>query len=310
MSILTVTPNAAIDRTLVVPHLAINGVFRETEKWIAAGGKGINVARAIHQVGGEAICAGFIGGWNGQYLRHLLSDENIGSHWTEITGETRNCTIIIDSSTGSNTVVNERGTAVNQEDWLRLRSDVLHAVHDCKIVCFSGSLPPESPIQSYASLLSELMEQEKSVWIDTSGEPLRAVNRLAGVQIKVNRHEFGDLLGISIADIDDLRQAAEIILQQPWKAAVITMGSQGAAYITQNEQWVVTLPPVKAFCAVGSGDSFLAGLVHGEELGLPASDCLRMGAAAGAANTLIIGGGRFIRQDYERILAETIITPL
>jgi 1-phosphofructokinase family hexose kinase len=310
MSILTVTPNAAIDRTLVVPHFAINGVFRETEKWIAAGGKGINVARAIHHLGGKAICTGFIGGWNGQYLADLLSEENIESKWTLVSGETRNCTIIVDSSTGSNTVVNEQGASVSAEDWIRLSNDVLEAAIKCSIICFSGSLPPGSIVNDYLHLISKLMTQGKSVWIDTSGETLHAASQQIDAQIKVNRHELGDLLGFPITRQDDLRRAADIILKRQCKAAVITLGSQGAAYISRNGQWVVSLPPVNAFCAVGSGDSFLAGLVCGEALKLPPDECLRMGAAAGTANTLIIGGGRFLQEDYERMLSKTVVTKL
>ena len=75
--ILCVTPNPAIDRTLVIAGFRTNAVNRSTDSLIAAGGKGLNAARAAKTLGGQVRCAGFLGGFTGQYLAHLAQEEGL-----------------------------------------------------------------------------------------------------------------------------------------------------------------------------------------------------------------------------------------
>jgi len=303
VTILTVTPNAAIDRTLVVANFQPNGVFRETQRDIRAGGKGINVARATMSLGKQAECCGFLAGWTGKYIAELAQRDHLSGHWTWIEGESRSCTIIIDSANRDNTVINERGTPVTSQDWERLSEEVLQHVNG-KTVCFSGSLPPGTPMETYKALVRKSTEYADNVWVDASGEVLAAAITVKNVKAKVNHHEIGAIIGRTIPGPSYLSTAISSLRELGLQELVITFGSRGAAIVTQDEVWYAAPPKLEAISAVGSGDSFFAGLVVGEAAAIPLPDQLRIATAAGAANTLTLGAGFFTMADYENILAQ------
>src|SRR5512138_1568438 len=93
--ILCLTPNPAIDRTLLLPGLTAGNVHRAETVIVVAGGKGLNVARVIRTLGGEPLCMGFTGGHAGRLLADLAQNEGLNSCWTWTDSETRTCAIFI-----------------------------------------------------------------------------------------------------------------------------------------------------------------------------------------------------------------------
>jgi tagatose 6-phosphate kinase len=301
--IICVTPNPALDLTLVVPDFEIGRVLRATQAISAAGGKGVNVVRGIKILGGEAFNAGFLGGYAGRQVADYAAGEGMGAEWTWITGETRTCIIlVIDGAT----VVNEVGPTVSAEDWHRLKETVLRASRQARQVCFSGSLPPGSPTEAFFDLVRGLVKAGKQVWVDTSGEPLSAVIP-CGVMIKVNGDEAGAVLGRKVVDVSSAFDVAQELLRRGAAGVALTWGGAGAVLALGDRAWRAIPPPLKVVSAVGSGDTFLSGLVTGLADGLPASQSLRRAVAAGAANALSSGGGFFTRQEFDRILAQTTV---
>ena len=309
--ILCVTFNPAIDRTLVVKGFARGGVFRPQESMAVPGGKGINVARAIRALGGDPICAGFLGGFSGRFLESSLADEGIASRWTWLAdGETRTCVILIDPDTGLNSVVSEPGPRVTAADWDRFRDDVLDGSAEIEFASFSGSLPPGTPLDHFERLAGDLIAAGKQVWVDTSGAALKAAVRVRGVALKVNAEEATALTARPIDSVSDAVSVARAINADTLQTVVITMGERGAILVHGGEAWHAAPPPLDVKSAVGSGDSFLAGLLlalaNRESLG-PA---LAQATAAGTANALSVGGGAFTRTEFERILGQIRIAPV
>jgi 1-phosphofructokinase family hexose kinase len=312
--IVAVTPNAAVDRTLVVPGYGRGGVFRTTEQVIAAGGKGINVARAAVVLGAQAVCAGFIAGHSGRLLTDLLRREGLPARWTALDPEdgreTRTCVILVDPASHQVTVVNEHGPAVTADDWARLTVEVTDLAGGASAVTLSGSLPPGSPLDAYAALIGSITASGTPIWVDASGAALQAA-LLPGVRIKVNYDEAAVALGLSIPDsLEAVVQAAHAIQRITNEGVVITRGAAGALYYTGQKAWLATPPAIKATSAVGSGDSFLAGLLVALERGDSASDALRLAVGAGAANALSLGGGRFDAGEALRLAERTQVVTL
>lgn len=306
--ILCVTPNTALDRTLLVPGYAAGGVFRPQHAIAAAGGKGVNVARVVRLLGGNARCFGFIAGYTGALVAASAATEGLDCRWTVLpAGETRTCTILVDPSLEQTTVVNESGVKTTSADWMRLSDDLIASAGDAEIICFCGSLPPGSPLDAFAQLLTDLRAMGKAVWIDSSGGALRAAAEIPGIHVKINDDEAAVLLGTPIYDIPDTAAGAWSLAQRLSAIAVITLGKRGAVMSDGTAAWHALPPPLKAKSAVGSGDSFLAGLLVGLQLGEHVSLALGRGVAAGAANALTLGGGHFALDDYQRILANTAI---
>ena len=103
--IICITPNPAIDRTIILPKLVPGEVHRAEQSIVAAGGKGLNVARAIRTLGGESLCMGFAGGHSGHLLADLAQNEGLSFSWTWIDSETRTCIILASQDTDA-TLIN------------------------------------------------------------------------------------------------------------------------------------------------------------------------------------------------------------
>ena len=298
--ILCITPNPAIDRTLLLPSLTLGNVHRAQRIIVAAGGKGLNVARAIRNLGGEPLCMGFAGGHSGRLLADLAQSEGLASSWTWTNSETRICTILIAQASDA-TLINEPGLPVSTSDWEQLLQDAHRQVTSAGLVCISGSLPPNSSTEDLQRLLNLLVDSRKQIWVDTSGPALSTALTQPGICVKVNGKEIGEILGVEIRGFDSARQALNRLSEQSLTAAVITLGAMGALLATNDGRWHAQPPDVDVISTVGSGDSFLGGLVRALDAGRDWPEALGDAVAAGTANALSAGAGQFELETFQLI---------
>jgi tagatose 6-phosphate kinase len=309
--IVTVTPNTALDRIEIVPSLTPGKVMRSTSLTLSAGGKGVNVARAIKNLGGEAVCAGFLGGNTGRQHAELVKQENLPAAWTWIDGETRAAIVIVDEANGETTVINEEGPVVTSSDWDRMQAEVLMQAEKARAVCVSGSLPLGMSPEAYMKLVQALNRMQRSVWVDSSGAALQAAVQSHPSVVKVNGQEAAGLLGWrEFQDVSTAAQAAQTIQQSGISKVVLTLGKHGAVLASNAGTWYACPPKLKAICPIGSGDAFLGGLVQAWLDHHTDPEVLRQAVAAGSANTLSVGGGRFTYQEFESVLAQTTVKKL
>jgi 1-phosphofructokinase family hexose kinase len=306
--ILCVTPNPALDRTMTVPGLRLGEVGRATGSFIAAGGKGLNVARVVRTLGGTALCGGLLGGHSGQLLADLAEREGLPAAWTWFAGETRTSIILLDPQGGDATVVNEPGPPVASDDWARLTADVLRAAEGSDFVCLSGSLPPGSTPELFATLLRSLVAAGRPVWVDTSGAALAAALAVDSVGIKVNGAEAAQIVGHSIEHPSTALAAARELQHGGSRPIILTLGERGAVMAGAVGGWHAQPPALRIVSSVGSGDAFLAGLAVALARGLTEPEALRQAVAAGAANALTVGGGHLELDDFQTILEQTTST--
>jgi 1-phosphofructokinase family hexose kinase len=295
--IICITPNPAIDRTIILPSLALGNVHRAERSIVAAGGKGLNVARAIRTLGGEALCMGFAGGHAGHLLADLAKNSGLNFSWTWINSETRTCTILV-TQNGDATVINEPGPPVSKSDWKRLQRNIRKHISSAGWVCISGSLPPGSSAEDLQGLLKVLVDAGKQVWVDTSGSALVAAFTIPGLCIKVNGDEIGQSLGFEVNDVPSAKRALMILGERGTTACVITLGAAGALLATNEGRCHAQGPRVRVVSTVGSGDSFLGGLLSALDGGMDWPEALRDSVAAGTANALSAGGGQFAFQEF------------
>jgi 1-phosphofructokinase family hexose kinase len=309
--ILTVTPNTAFDRIEILPSLLPGKVMRSTSLTLLPGGKGVNVARAIKNLGGEAACAGFLGGHTGRLHAELLNRENIPATWTWIDGETRAAIVIVEEQSWETTVINEEGPTVTPLDWERLQADVLKQAGEADAVCLSGSMPRGLGPDCYADLVRELVRARRRVWVDTSGPALQAAVQSRPTVVKVNGLEAAGLLGWQeIQDVLTAQHAAQTIRQSGISQVVLTLGKLGAVLASDTGVWFAQPPELKAVCTIGSGDAFLGGLVLSRVNHEPDPEALRRAVAVGSANALSVGGGKFTRPEFEAVLSKTTLRKL
>ena len=304
--IICITPNPAIDRTLILPHLVAGKVHRAEQVIVAAGGKGLNVARAISTLGGESLCMGFLGGHTGQLLADLARNADLASAWTWTDSETRTCTILV-AQNGDGTVINEAGPRVSKSAWQRLNRDVHKNISNSNLICVSGSLPSEASAEDLYRLLKMLVHTRKQVWVDASGSALQAALAVPGICIKVNKTEISESLGFEVKNMAAAKRALKMIRDRGVSTCIITLGAAGALLATSVGNWHAKAPRVRVVSTVGSGDSLLGGLVNALNHSSSWPEALQTAVAAGTANSLSPGGGQFTLQEFSDIRKRVIV---
>ncbi|MCY3833986.1 MAG: 1-phosphofructokinase family hexose kinase [Chloroflexi bacterium] len=305
--IICVTPNAALDRTMVVPDFAIGRISRIQSGLAVAGGKGLNVARAVRVLGGQPLAMGLLGGHTGRMVAALVAEEGYEAEWTPFEGETRTCTIVANAE-GVSTVINESGR-IAPSDWSALAEDVCRAAAraDVTTVCMCGSLPLGAPADAPRGLIERLNRLGLRVWVDSSRTALQNAIAAKPYAIKINRDELAAALGERLQTTRDAITVARLLAAEGIRIVVVTLGAEGALLAQDNLLVTATPPAIQPLDPIASGDCLLAGLVTALAEDAEFPEALRRGVAAGTVNALYAGGAQFPYSHFLRILEDTHI---
>jgi 1-phosphofructokinase family hexose kinase len=302
--ILCLNLNAAIDKTIVVSSFEINKIHRPESVIALAGGKGCNVARALKTLGEEPVVSGWVGGFAGQFIETELHQERLQTDFIHTDFESRTCTSILDHENHTMTEIYEMGEPVPSEKIEELRTRIQATIRNYEAVTLSGSLPPGVPSDFYAGVIEIAKEAGVLTFLDSSGDALRRGVEAGPFFVKPNETEARSLLGVQSRDSLDFAQAAVEISTRYKTNVVLSMGANGAIAVKGYDVFVVKSPSVEAKSAVGSGDCMLAGLTYGVLCGLSFKEAIICGVAAGTANTLTIGAGKFKVDDFRNLRSQ------
>jgi len=311
--IITVTLNAAIDRTVAVPNFRLGHRHRAVESRTVAGGKGINVARALNRLGRPVIATGFAGGPTGARLLEQLREEAVLTDFTRIAGETRINMAVIDPTSGEQTEINERGPAVSPEEVEAFVGRLGYLAVGAELCVIAGTLPPGAGEDLYARLVKDMGDRGVPVILDAEGEAMLAGLRAGVAMVTPNELEAEELVGQEFGDRQDLVQGLSELVRLGAREAAITRPDGCLAVIGEGaEQRFVevrteSLEPVST---VGSGDAFLAGYAAARYEDRPSADCLAYGVACGAESTQHFGAGMVDRNQVERLIGEVHVQDL
>jgi 1-phosphofructokinase/tagatose 6-phosphate kinase len=303
--ILTVTLNAALDRTVAVPNFRLGRRHRAVESRTVAGGKGINVARALSLLGRPVVAAGFAGGPTGVRVLEQLREESVLTDFTRIAAETRINMAVIDPTSGEQTEINERGPAVSPEEVKKLFERIAYLAGGVKLCVLAGTLPPGAGDDLYARLIKDLRERGIAVVLDAEGEAMLAGLRAGASVVTPNEREAEELVGQEFADRGDLVAGLTELVRLGAGEAVITRPDGCVAAVDEGGErrfLEVQTAPLDPVSTVGSGDAFLAGYAAARYDGRGPAECLAYGVACGAESTQHFGAGTVDRSQVERIL--------
>jgi 1-phosphofructokinase/tagatose 6-phosphate kinase len=171
--IVTVTLNAAIDRTLTVPNVQLGHRHRASQGMTLAGGKGINVARALKRLDVPVVATGLAGGRTGTRIVEELTAEAILNDFVRIVDDSRTSTAVVDPMTGTYTEINEWGPHVSADELGILMDKLRYLSRGADYVVFSGSLPRGVDEGFYGEAIRELNRRGVQTVLDSEGLPLR-----------------------------------------------------------------------------------------------------------------------------------------
>jgi 1-phosphofructokinase family hexose kinase len=294
--IVTVTVNAALDRTLTVPVFQIGYRHRSSEVLTLAGGKGINIARALKLLEVPVVATGLTGGRTGTRIVEELTSEAILNDFVRISHESRTSTAVVDPTAGTYTEINEWGPEVTPTELETLMEKLYYLSRGADFVVLAGSLPRKVPTSFYADAIRDLTRRDVRVVLDSEGEPLQRGVEAGPFLVSPNQREAEQLVGQELEDDDDFLMALDAIAEMGARNVIVTLENGCFALLRvgrRTRRFRAFAQHVAPRSAVGSGDvllaQFLAALVEERS----PDYAVRRAVAAGSAAVLELGAGRF-----------------
>lgn len=302
--IVTVTLNPAIDISYQVPNFQLDRVHRAEAGNKTAGGKGLNVSRVLKQLGEEPLLTGFLGGKNGEWIQHKLSEENFHHAFVAIAGETRQCLAILDTEQNNQTEILEKGPVISELEIEQFENVFQEFLKEAEFVVASGSLPRGIPSNFYAEMGKWANSANVPFILDTSGEAL--VQGIEGKPflIKPNRDELEQYANKENLELPEIIEVAKSIIEKGVQHVLVTLGADGAILVTKEHVWQAQIPTIEVVNAVGSGDSTVAGMVYALKQGYELPECLKWACACGMANALEEATGSINRKNVDNLLGK------
>ncbi|GGM56388.1 sugar kinase [Longimycelium tulufanense] len=302
--IVTVTLNAALDTTYTVDELVPHYSHRVRQVHHRAGGKGVNVARVLAELGHPTVVTGLAGGPTGAAIRGGLGSRLVDA-FVEVPGDSRRTVTVVSAAVGDATVFNEPGPAVPAEAWALFMERFAVLARDASVVVLSGSLPPGVPDDAYAELVRSAAQHGASTIVDAQGEPLRLALTARPDVVKPNATELR-----GTACTDDPLTGVHRLRQAGARTVVASLGDKGLLAVTDGLAMRAVPPERIAGNPTGAGDACVAALAVGLAEGVPWPELLREAVALSAAAVLHPLAGGFDAAARTRFRPVVRVEPL
>ncbi len=311
--IITVTLNAALDRSLTVPTFQLGHRHRASEVRTLAGGKGINVARALKRLEVPVVATGLAGGRTGTRIVEELTGEAILNDFVRIQEESRTSTHVVDPTANTQTEINEWGPKVATSELEMLMEKLRYLSRGAEVVVLAGSLPRGVDEGFYGEVVREMAKRGVQVALDSEGEPLRRGLEAEPWLVSPNQREAEQLVGQELQDEDDFVWALEAIAEMGARNVHITVES-GCFALLRDERtqrrYRVFGPQLEPVSVVGAGDALLAQWLASYLEGRSIEEGLRLAVGAGAASVLEVGAGCFDPAAARRVAGDVEVREL
>ena len=304
--IVTVTLNAAMDRTLAVPNFQLGHRHRASMTFATAGGKGINVARALKRLGVPVVSTGLAGGRTGTLIVEELTNEGILNDFVRIRDESRTSVAVLDPVSSTSTEINEWGPEIQDDELEMVKEKLAYLSQRAEFVVLAGSLPRGVDPGFYGELVREANRRQTLTVLDTDGEPLRLGVAAEPYLVSPNVAEAEGLVGHEFNDDDEIVNALDEIADLGARNVMITRETGCYTLVREDREehrLRASAPRIDAVSPIGSGDVLLAAFLAARVAGRTVEEALRGAVATGAASVLEAGAGRFEPREAARLAA-------
>lgn len=299
--IVTITFNPCIDKSTAVPQLIPEKKLSCSEPRFEPGGGGINVARAIKKLGGEATAIFPSGGYTGKFFNELLAKEKIPAVIIKIENPLRENIIVLEESSNKQFRFGFPGAKLAEQEWQQC-IDAIDKINNAEFLVASGSLPEGVPDDIFGRLATIAKKKNLKLVVDTSKEALKHAANEGVFMLKPNLNELSSLIGQKELSIKEVAPAAKEIIEKKYcEVLLVSLGEKGAMLFTQDHQLKVSSPKVEKKSTVGAGDSMVAGFVLSLSQGKNFEIALKYGVACGTAATMHPGTELCNKEDADTL---------
>lgn len=292
--------NPCLDKSASLAHFSYDCPNRITVERLDVGGKGINVARLLKELGGKSLLVGF--DYAGAPIRAALAEAGVACRLAPLAGELRVNLKLKEADMGRTLEISERGIPVSLEQLKEMETLLLDSCQPGDWAVLSGSLPPAAEPTTYGRFCEALKRKGCRVAADCDGPALAAVIAKGPDLIKPNAQEFEALTGVSAKNIPAVLHACRALHSRGVGAVCLSRGAEGALLSLPGEAWLASAAPVKAQGVQGAGDSLLGGLILALSRGDTPQEALRYASATAGASVMRPGTLLAKRADAEALL--------
>ncbi|MDY2699093.1 MAG: 1-phosphofructokinase [Lachnospiraceae bacterium] len=304
--ITTITLNPAVDKTYTTARFLPGQVNRMDSAKSIAGGKGINVAKVLHQYGMDVRTMGFLGGYAGRFIEDYAESLGAECRFTHVSGETRTSINIL-SQDGYVTEVLEPGPEISEKELAQFHRDYEKELDNSELIILSGSAPANVKASIYKDLITKAKDRGKKVFLDSSGEYLKEGAIAAPFMIKPNSRELEILIGRKLRGIEDIIGAALTLGERGIEHVMVSMGDKGLLYVAGKQILYAKAPKIKVVNTVGCGDCVVAAFAMGYLQKMSTEEMLRYCVALSAANATTLESAVIPKEKAEELLSEVKI---
>jgi 1-phosphofructokinase family hexose kinase len=305
--IVTITPNPSLDYTYELPsgEFRLGGVIRPTDTRCDAGGKGVNVARALSLNGIRSRAVLTLGQTEGQHILDLLMLEDLDTRPLLVKGASRVNVTLVDTA-GNTTKINSLGSPISPGECRGLIALAVTATDEIDWLVTCGSLPPTVEKNFHAMAVVSGKEINAKTAVDCTGEALILACQAGVDLIKPNVHELSDLVKRPLKVLNDVVAAAKELIALGAGSVIVSMGSQGALYVSSTKTLYATAAKVKPRSTSGAGDSSLAGFLSKIDKGV--EEAMLESMAWGAAAVALPGSKMPVESDIASYRGQSKVT--
>jgi 6-phosphofructokinase 2 len=299
--VVTLTVNPAVDLSAQAASVQPGHKIRTFDERYDPGGGGINVARVVCELGGEALALFASGGVTGRFVEEMLTQEKVPWQAIAVKGASRISVTVHDQSNGQEYRFVPRGPTLGASDCIEILETLRHVEADWVVA--SGSLPPGVPPDFYAKAAGIAASRRARFALDTSGSALTATLGHGISLMKPSLSELEAIVGQKVRDLSSqMEQTKRLVQTGAAEMVALTLGADGAIIATADRVLRSPALPVSERTGVGAGDSFLAGLVFGLAGGRTPEDALKLAIACGAVAVQGSGTAQVRRAAVEALL--------
>ncbi|MEF1289080.1 1-phosphofructokinase [Vibrio sp. M260118] len=307
--VVTITLNPALDLTGSLSRLNAGSVSLVEKSNLHAAGKGVNVAKVLSDLGADVTVTGFLGKDNPELFHQLFDELQVTNRFIEVDGATRINVKLVEES-GSVSDINFPGVEVTAEDIALFESTLFELAETHDYFVLAGSLPRGITPEQCAAWIAKLHQQGKRVLFDSSKAALRAGIESQPWLIKPNDEELSDFVGEHLDTPEKCQRAAAALSDKGIDNIVVSMGSDGVMWLSNNT-WLRSQPPrMEVVSTVGAGDTLVASLCWGHMQQMIKPEILRFATALSALAVTQVGVGITSQQELDSIQLQTQVSEL
>lgn len=303
MKIITVTLSPAIDI-----HCSTDSFTAERENFAKitsrdAGGKGINISRALLACGIKNTALVAVGDKNADGLLASLSSDGLDCEaiWTQ--GLIRE-NITVHTIGAKETRLSFDGFCGDSALLEEVEQYLCENIKKGDIVALAGSIPSGVDIESVKAVVLRLKSLGADVIVDSRSFKPNDITECKPFLIKPNEEEIIAYIGAEISSVEDAVKAAISIYNKGIENVMISLGSLGAVLACADGAFFANAPKIEAISTIGAGDSSIAGFISAYKDNKSACECLKTAVAYGSAACVTEGTKPPRKEDTEKFIAE------